>query len=135
MRKGSLAAGFAVFSIVVSSGIATAHGGGYRGGNYDGPSDTTPPNPGGGDSTPPGNPGGPSTPGPGAPSTGRPRGPSTGGPPGAPAGGGAGIRGGSGGMTRRNGGEGYERWEFWWEHNKDPFLQLKARLGKMVVTS
>src|SRR5262249_11306708 len=46
-----------------------------------------------------------------------------------------GIRGGSGGMTKRTGAEGFERWEFWWEHNKDPFLQLKARLGKMVVTS
>jgi len=36
---------------------------------------------------------------------------------------------------RRNAGEGFERWEFWWEHNKDPFLQLKARLSKMAVTS
>src|SRR5262245_17151501 len=135
MRKGSLAAGFAVLSIVSWSGVAAGHGGAFRGGQYDGPSDTTPPNTGGGDTTPPGNPGGPSTPGPGSPSTGGPRGPATGGP-GAPAtGGGGGIRGGSGGVTKRGASEGYERWEFWWEHNKDPFLQLKARLGKMVVTS
>ncbi len=36
---------------------------------------------------------------------------------------------------RKSGSEGYERWEFWWEHNKDPFLDLKARLGKGLVTS
>jgi HEAT repeat protein len=29
-------------------------------------------------------------------------------------------------MTRRNSGEGFERWEFWWEHNKDPFLAENA---------
>src|SRR5262249_21782679 len=114
MRRGSLAAGFALFSLGICSGSAAAHGGGYRGGNYDGPSDATPPNTGTGDTTPPGNPGGPSTPGPGAPSTRGPRGPATGGPGGAPGGGGPGIRGGSGGMTKRTGAEGFERWEFWW---------------------
>jgi len=135
MRKGLLAAGFAVVSIATGSAVASAHGGAYRGGQYDGPGDTAPSNTGGGDTTPPGNPGGPGTPGPGTPNTGRPRGPATGGP-GAPAtGGGGGIRGGSGGMTKRTGSEGYERWEFWWEHNKDPFLQLKARLGKSTITS
>jgi len=136
MRKGLLAAGFAAVSIVTGSAVASAHGGNYRGGQYDGPGDATPPNdPGGGDTTPPGNPGGPSTPGPGTPNTGRPRGPATSGPSAPPTGGGGGIRGGSGGMTKRGGSEGYERWEFWWEHNKEPFLQLKARLGKSAITS
>jgi Ca-activated chloride channel family protein len=43
-------------------------------------------------------------------------------------GGGAGIRpttGALGGKGR--GGEGFERWEFWWEHNQDPFLELNQR--------
>jgi HEAT repeat protein len=42
----------------------------------------------------------------------------------------------TGGLGGRKGSsEGFERWEFWWEHNKDPFLDLKARLGKGAVTS
>jgi HEAT repeat protein len=47
------------------------------------------------------------------------------------------MRGGGGaGSTRRGGAsEGFERWEFWWEHNKDPFLDLKARLAKGAVRS
>jgi Ca-activated chloride channel family protein len=81
---------------------------------------------GGGDTTPPGNPGSPGMPGPSAPTTGGHGGPATGGPAAPPTGGGGGIRGGSGGMTRRNSGEGFERWEFWWEHNKDPFLASDA---------
>src|SRR5262245_56872321 len=131
MRRGLLATALIALSLAVSGGSAWAHGGQYKG-----PSDTVPPGlGGGGDTTPPGNPGGPGTPGPGAPTTGGPRGPATGGPPVAPGGGG-GIRGGSGGLTgRRSSGEGYERWEFWWEHNKDPFLQLKARLSKRGVIS
>jgi HEAT repeat protein len=128
MRNGLLASGLVALALGVCSAAASAHGGQYKG-----PSDTVPPGlGGGGDTTPPGNPGGPGTPGPGAPTTGGPRGPATGGPPTAPGGGG-GIRGGIGGATKRNSSEGFERWEFWWEHNKDPFLQLKARLGKMVV--
>lgn len=131
MRKGLIAAGVAATVLALGSGGAWAHGGQYKG-----PTDTVPPGlGGGGDTTPPGNPGGPGTPGPGAPTTGGPRGPATGGPAAPPTGGGGGIRGGGGGFTKRASGEGFERWEFWWEHNKDPFLQLKARLGKMVVTS
>jgi HEAT repeat protein len=135
MRRGILAAGFVGFAIALGPSTAFAHGGGYRGGQYDGPSDTTPPGNPGGDTTPPGNPSGPSTPGPGGPTTGKPRGPATGGAP-PPGGATGGIRGGGlGGATKRNSGESFERWEFWWEHNKDPFLQLKARLGSRVVTS
>jgi len=62
-----------------------------------GPSDTTPP-------------GVPFNPGVGA-------GPTTGGVPGG------GMRPTSGGMGgRRGGGEGFERWEFWWEHRKEALL-------------
>jgi HEAT repeat protein len=100
-----------------------------HGGQYRGPGDTVPPNLGGpGDSTPPGNQGGPTTPGPSGPSTSGPRGPAT---PGGAAGP-SGPRGAStGGMGRKrySGGMGYERWEFWWENNKDAFLDLKNRLG------
>ena len=114
-------------------GSAAAHGG-----NYKGPSDTVPPNlGGGGDTTPPGNPGGPATPGPGAPTTGGAKGPVTGGVPSAPTtGGGAGMRPSTGGLGGRKGSsEGFERWEFWWEHNKDPFLELKARMSGGAVSS
>lgn len=109
-----------------------------HGGNYKGPTDTVPPNlGGGGDTTPPGNPGGPGTPGPGAPTTGGQKGPATGGVPTGPTGGaGAGMRPSTGGMgARRGGGEGFERWEFWWEHNKDPFLDLKERMKGGTVSS
>lgn len=132
MRRGLLATALIALSFAVPGNRAWGHGGQYKG-----PTDTVPPGlGGGGDTTPPGNPGGPGTPGPGAPTTGGPRGPATGGPPVAPGGQQGGIRGGSGGLTgKRSSGEGYERWEFWWEHNKDPFLELKARLSKRGVTS
>ena len=29
-----------------------------------------------------------------------------------------------GGFTKRRSGDGFERWEFWWEHNRDRFLQF-----------
>jgi len=37
----------------------------------------------------------------------------------------------TGGLGRKkwSGGAGFERWEFWWENNKDPFLNLKNRLS------
>ena len=115
---------------------ASAHGGSYRG-----PTDTVPPNlGGGGDTTPPGNPGGPvGTPGPGG-STGGARGPTTGGGPGGIPGGATGTAGRGrtgGGFGGRNRGptSGYDRWEFWWENNDDPFLNLKARLDGRVVFS
>lgn len=44
-----------------------------------------------------------------------------------------GARGATTGGTQRKrwgGGEGFERWEFWWEQNKDPFLNLKNRLSQ-----
>jgi len=111
----------------------TAYG---HGGQYRGPGDTVPPNLGGsGDTSPPGNPGGPGTPGPGAPpSTGRPNVGTGGGPavPGA-VGGGARARTGNVGQ-RRGGGEGFEQWEFWWEYNKEPYLNLRLRLAEVLKT-
>ncbi len=101
---------------------ASAHGGRYRG-----PGDVVPPNPGGGGRTPgptgpttPG-PGGPSTPGPAGPSTPGPGGPGTGGP-GGPGTGGPGRGPTTGGVEL---GDDLTRWEFWWEFNKDPFINLK----------
>ena len=134
MSKAWLKSGLSAVLMMLFGASAWAHGG-----NYKGPTDTVPPNlGGGGDTTPPGNPGGPGTPGPGAPTTGGAKGPTTGGAPTGPTtgGGGAGMRPSTGGLGgRRASGEGFERWEFWWEHNKDPFLDLKARLGKSSVTS
>ncbi|MEW6741742.1 MAG: HEAT repeat domain-containing protein [Planctomycetota bacterium] len=75
---------------------------------YRGPGDTVPPNiAGGGDRTPAGNPGGP-------------------GAPGGGAGSGRGAR--TGGFSKRRAGEGFEQWEFWWEYNKEPYLDLRVRL-------
>ena len=106
-----------------------------HGGQYRGPGDVVPPNLGGsGDTSPPGNPGGPGSPGPGAPpSTGRPGVASGGGPavPGAVGGGPARARTGNVGSKRSNS-EGFEQWEFWWEYNKEPFLNLRLRLADSI---
>lgn len=51
---------------------------------------------------------------------------------------GAGSRGGiTPGAFRRkaSAGAGFERWEFWWEHNKDAYLNLKASLAELVLTT
>ena len=101
---------------------ASAHGGQYRG-----PGDVVPPNPGGSGGRTPGptgpttpGPTGPTTPGPTGPSTPGPTGPTTGGPV-TPAGPVAGPR------TPRGGDAGPDltKWQFWWEFNKDPFINLK----------
>jgi HEAT repeat protein len=100
-----------------------AHGGQYRG-----PGDVVPPNPGGGGSPKTPGPGGPSTPGPGGPSTPGPSGPSTPGPSG-PATGGPSAPSGKGGPTTGPRGiqldDDLTRWLYWWEFNKDPFIRLK----------
>lgn len=116
-------------AIIAAMGFLLCDWADGHGGQYRGPGDTVPPNLGGpGDTTPPSNPGGPATPGPAGPSTSGPSGPAT---PGGPAGG-IGPRGATtGGLGRKRsaGGEGFERWEFWWENNKEPLLNLKNRLG------
>lgn len=104
---------------------AFAHGGQYRG-----PGDVVPPNPGGGggrSSTP--GPGGPTTPGPGGPATPGPSGPTTPGPSG-PTTPGAGPTARAGGPTTGGAeiGPDLTRWQFWWEFNKDPFIRLKEAI-------
>jgi HEAT repeat protein len=103
---------------------ALAHGGQYKG-----PSDAGGPSGGSGaNSAPPTNPGGAAAPGPGAPASG---GSSTG----ATTAGGT-TRGSSGRKGATTGGSNidfdtsYETWEFWWENNKDAFLNLKDRLAQ-----
>jgi HEAT repeat protein len=94
-----------------------------HGGTYRGPGDTVPPGAGGagggsGPATP--GPSGPGTPGPGGPMTPGPVGPATpGAGPGTP--GGPATGGGSGGPD-------LTAWTFWWEFNKEPYLDLKAAI-------
>ena len=135
MRIPMIAAGVIGGLLFMASGDAFGHGGTYRG-----PGDTVPPGSGdgpgtgGGGSGPvTGNPGGPNTPGPGG-------GPVTpGGGVGGPGGGSGGTRGpttgGGRGSKKNAGGEGFEQWQFWWENNKDRYLDLRSRLGTGVVQS
>ena len=102
-----------------------------HGGQYKGPSDAGSGSSGqGGTVAPPTNPGGAAAPGPGAAASG---GASSGA---SRTGGGRVVRGGSGrkGATTSAGAadevKGFEIWEFWWENNKDRFLNLKSRLEK-----
>lgn len=117
---GALAGGFSL----VTTSEAWAHGGTYRG-----PGDTGGGG-GGGDNTGGGN----GQPGP--TTGGGPVGPTTGGGggPGGPVTGGGGGKGpGTGGGTgagkKNRPVEGREQWQFWWEYNKDRYLDLKSRLG------
>ena len=117
--------------------LAYAHGGNYRGpagqvpptGRT--PSDPTPPpdTGGGGSGGGGGQPG--TTPGLGGGVAGG--GPAFGPRTGAGSGSGAGVRGGATTPnTRKKGGsksEGFERWEFWWAYNREPFLNLKTNLA------
>ena len=109
-----------------------AHGGVYRG-----PGDTVPPNPGGHGGGKTGRPGAPGTGSPTGPTTPNPNGPRTGRPtPPPPTGGTGGQRGttltGQGGMTVS---DDLTQWQFWWEFNKDPFLQLKDAIHAGAVIS
>jgi len=108
------------------AGDATAHGGTYRG-----PGDTVPPGAGGGGGGAP-----PTTPGPQGPAPEAPKGPTTpatgGGPPlpGVPGGGDKPTTGGP-----PEAGIDLEAWSFWWEFNKDPFLNLKAKIHSTAATT
>lgn len=110
-----------------------AHGGIYRGpgdgvGGGGGQPGT---GSGGGD---PGNPPGPSTPGPGpGPSTPGPLGGPTG--PIGPANGGKGVITGVGAKKNRSSGEGFDAWQYWWEYNKDRFIDIRARLADSTAIS
>ncbi len=117
-----------VFALLPQTGYA--HGGQYRG-----PGDIVPPNPGGGRGA---GPAGPSAPGPGGPSTPGPGGPAGPGPSAPGTGGPAGPAGGRGPTT---GGRGVQidddltKWEFWWEFNKDPFIRLKDSIHTNTAVS
>ena len=110
-------------SLLLFSGISLGHGGQYRG-----PGDTVPANPGSPGTPGPSAPGGPSTPGPsgpGGPSTPAPTGPVT------PGGAGPATPGGGGGpMTPNSMGPDLSSWTFWWGFNREKYLQLKAKIAK-----
>jgi HEAT repeat protein len=114
MKNLVLASALLAAGLFALQGVSSAHGGQYRG-----PGDTVPPGGGGGTG------GGPSTPGPAGPSTPGPSGPSTPGPAG-PTGGGpaAPITAGGGGAS----GPDLTVWTFWWEFNKEPYLNLKSHI-------
>ncbi len=118
MNKFALAAALIAGGLIGFQGSSHAHGGQYRG-----PGDTVPPGGGGagggGGTGPGGGPGGPTTPGPAGPTT-----PGAG-APGAPGGapGGRPSTGGGG-----DGGPDLTLWSFWWEFNKEPYLNLKAKI-------
>ena len=126
MNRVLVAASVFGAGVVGLAGVSLGHGGTYRG-----PGDTVPPNAG---NPNPGTPGptapGPSTPGPSVP------GPTTPGPsaPGAgpgPSTGGGGPRTG-GGIDL---GPPLDKWQFWWEFNRDPFLNLKERIYAPAVVT
>jgi HEAT repeat protein len=132
--RSSAFAFLAVACLGFSSHPAWAHGGGYSGGSYGGPGDVTPPGSSG--STPGGS--GPSTPGPSGPSTPGPSGPATpgaGGPAGPSTPGGSPS---SGGGPSTGGGDApldLTRWQYWWELNKEPYLDLKRNLYERRVAT
>jgi HEAT repeat protein len=105
--------------------ISFGHGGTYRG-----PGDTVPAGGGGGG----GGGSGPSTPSPSGPSTGSPSGPTT--PTPAGPGASTGAPGGrpAGPATGGTSGADLTGWEFWWNFNKDQYLNLKAAIYSGVVS-
>ena len=117
-----------VLSAVLLAGViggmndpAHAHGGQYRG-----PGDTVPPGgggAGGGGGGPSSGPVGPTTPGSGGPTT-----------PGAGAPGAPGGSSGGGPTTGSGGGTGSDltQWTFWWEFNKEPYLNLKSHVHRAL---
>jgi HEAT repeat protein len=130
--KKLLLSGIAAATLVAAAPDLYAHGGQYRG-----PGDVVPPNPGGGRGTGPGA-SGPNTPGPGGPNTPGPAGPSTPGPSGpvtgAPAPG-AGPAAASTGPRGQAVGDDLTRWSFWWEFNKDPFIRLRDAIAAGGITT
>ncbi|MFO1051993.1 MAG: hypothetical protein U1F36_07245 [Planctomycetota bacterium] len=119
-----------LLSLFCCADLSWAHGGQYRG-----PGDTVPPNPGNRGGRTPG-PSGPGSPHPGSPMTPGPANPGTPGP-GGPGTGGAGGPGPVGGPTTGSMDipDDLNRWEFWWEFNKDPFLKLKEAIHSGEVVS
>lgn len=121
MKKFLLTSALLAGGVLGLQATSLGHGGTYRG-----PGDTVPPGGGGG-----GGGGGPSTPGPGGPSTPGPSGPSTPGPSGPSTPGSGPSNPGPSGPTTQGGGDtgpDLTTWQFWWGFNKDPYLNLKARI-------
>ena len=125
MKKQLLLGGLVAAGALCLPDVSTGHGGTYRG-----PGDTVPPGGGGGG----GGAGGPSSPGPSGPSAPGPAGPSSPGPssPGAPAAGPAASGPTSGGGPS---GPALSIWDFWWGFNKEPYLNLRARVRSAGVQS
>lgn len=125
MKKQLLLGALVAAGALCLPDVSTGHGGTYRG-----PGDTVPPGGGGGG----GGAGGPSSPGPSGPSAPGPAGPSSPGPssPGAPAAGPA-----TAGPTSGGGPTGPDLsiWDFWWGFNKEPYLNLRARVRSAGVVS
>jgi hypothetical protein len=118
MKKLLLAAAALAAGSLCLQDISTGHGGTYRG-----PGDTVPPGGGGG-----GGGGGPAVPGPVGPTGPGPAGPAGPGQTGGSAPTGGMIAGATSQATTGLGSEvggGLPRWRFWWEFNKDPYLNLK----------
>lgn len=116
-------------AILATALVATpvfAHGGQYKGpadaGSGSGQS--------GGTVAPPTNPGGAAAPGPGAAASGGASSGATRTGTGRVARGGSGRRGATTSAGATEDTKGFEIWEFWWENNKDRFLNLKGRLSK-----
>jgi HEAT repeat protein len=133
IRTNLLTASVVVALCATISPDAFAHGGTYRGpGDVLGPPDpggpVTPPD----DGDPPdtgGNP--PTTPGGNPPTT-----PGGGPPPGGSPGRDPSARTGSGLQKRKNAGvEGFDTWQYWWEYNKDRFLDVRERLASGATTT
>ncbi|MCZ6596117.1 MAG: HEAT repeat domain-containing protein [Planctomycetota bacterium] len=126
MKKLLFASALAAGITLGLQGTSFSHGGTYRG-----PGDTVPPGGGGGTGGGPSTPGpsGPSSPGPSGPSSPGPSGPATpgAGPVGVP---GSPVTGGGGG-----GGPDLTAWTFWWEFNKEPYLNLKSHIHSGGVTT
>jgi len=118
MKLLLLASALAACATLGLQELTFAHGGTYRG-----PGDTTPPGGGGA-----GGSGGPTSPGPGAPGGPGPTGPGTPAPGGPTSPGGS--PGGSPSVTPGGAGGGPDLtgWSFWWEFNKEPYLNLKAAI-------
>lgn len=125
MRNTLFTAALFIGGALLFQPVSFGHGGTYRG-----PGDTVPPGGSGG-----GGGGNPSTPSSGSP--GSPSGPSAGTPaPGTPGSGG----GGPGGATTPTTGGGemgpdLTDWSFWWEFNKDPYINLKDAISKGEITT
>ncbi|MEW6741211.1 MAG: HEAT repeat domain-containing protein [Planctomycetota bacterium] len=121
MKLWLLPAGLLAGLLIIASGVAFGHGG-----QYNGPPDVVPPNSGGKGNGGGGGGGGttiiPQTPGTG---TGAP-GSFTPGP--ATPGRGRPARSITGSLRKGGSSPGHEQWEYWWNYNKEAFLNLRERL-------